>query len=304
MMRDRRAWGVAAAGIVLQAALALGGCSGAAGGADAIVDPEIGTSDGGEVAPEPEPPRDRDAPDDAGGAAPEPDGKPSYRDAVLASDPLAYYRFEETGGRIAKDEKGAHDAIWDGAPVLGADGALEGSRAVAFPKDRAARLAIPGDVMRFAGNAAYAFEAWVRPTRFRDYQWIAGTSAPRLGWSILADAEGAIHYEVWDGAVAEPRAVRYLVPRERKLVAGKYQHVVVSYDGARASFWLDGVRIRDDAWMSPAPDVGALLLGCRDSGAAGMQHCLEDWRIDEVAIYAHALAEGDVAKHVAAAARP
>ena len=141
--------------------------------------------------------------------------------------------------------------------------------------------------MRFAGNAPFTVEAWLRPGTLRDYQWIASTENPRAGWSILGTADGKVQYEV------------YLAPAARKLLLSVYQHVVVAYDGARAYLWLDGVRVQDAAWPNATPDVGSLVVGCRQDGDGGWYECLEDWLVDELAIYDHALGDQDVALHYA-----
>jgi hypothetical protein len=221
-----------------------------------------------------------------------------YRNAVMANNPIAYYRFEDQAA-TAKDETSTHDATWGGEPTFDAEGVFPGTSGVLFAKAKVARLAVPGTVMRFAGNAPFTLEAWLRPGTLRDYQWLASTENPRAGWSILGTADGKVQYEVWDVADGGKISLRYFAPTARKLILSVYQHVVVAYDGTRAYLWIDGVRVKDDAWPNAAPDVGSLVVGCRQDGDGGWYECLEDWFLDELAIYGHALGDQDVALHYA-----
>jgi len=224
-----------------------------------------------------------------------------YRDAVMSDTPLAYFRFEETGGVAAKDETGAHDGMWLTTPTFSQQGAFDGSTSVLFQQGTPSRLSIPGDVFRFAGTVPYAVEIWLKPGRFVDYEWILTTEAPRGGWSILADATGAVHYEVWDMVDGSNASVRYLVPTAKKLVLGAFSHVVVTYDGTNAGIWIDGTNARTDPWPKPAPSIGSLFLSCLDKGGGTLQHCLDGWFVDDLAIYAHALDDARIQEHYAIA---
>ena len=224
-----------------------------------------------------------------------------YRDAVMSDTPLAYFRFEETSGTVAKDETGAHDGTWLTTPTFSQPGAFEGSSSVLFQQGTPSRLSMPGDVFRFAGTVPYAVEMWLKPGRFVDYEWILTTEAPRGGWSILTDATGAVHYEVWDVVDGGNSSIRYLVPTAKNLVLGTFSHVVVTYDGTDAAIWIDGTNARSGTWPKAAPAIGSLFLGCLDKGGGTLEHCLDGWFVDDLAFYAHTLDDARIQAHYAIA---
>ena len=79
---------------------------------------------------------------------------------------------------------------------------------------------------------------------------------------------------------------------------GAFHHLVGIYNGAAILGYLDGVR-DDDGVVSEGttPDVGdALVVGCRPIDAT-YDFCLDDWSIDELAIYDYALTPTEVAAH-------
>lgn len=237
---------------------------------------------------------DDDAPaSDSGDAAPS--RSEIYRAAVMADSPLAYFRFEETSGTTTKDETGRHVATLMFAPNMTAPGLFGATDAIEFPVDSQAYVKVDGTDVRFPGTAQLTIEVWVNPAVFRDYQWIISTEAtasPRGGWSIFAPAGGYAAYELW------PSTGRTLYLQERPLVLGKWQHIVYTYSGAVTAGFIDGVKADSVASMVSAPDVGALVFGCRIADGKAIQ-CLDGWRLDEIALYGSVLSEARIAEHYA-----
>jgi hypothetical protein len=135
----------------------------------------------------------------------------------------------------------------------------------------------------------------------KSYQWLAGTEAdtdPRSGWSIWSNGTGGTGYEVWgaplvDGGTTQRRGSYVNAPA---LVTGRFQHLVVTYNGAAAAMWIDGVKAANVSSTTAAPDTGRLMLGCRRAIGNGYG-CVDDGLLDEVAIYDHALADTRIAAH-------
>lgn len=264
-----------------------------------------GTTDGGEGGPPP--PTSDAAPDaplppDASPDSGPPTRASRYRDAVIADGPLAYWRFDETSGTTAKDEMGDYDGTYMLSPKLGQVGAFEGSRAVSFVKDTDARMIVVGKKdFQFLGNAPYTVEVWVHPGRFANYQWLVTTERSfdtRAGWSVLTDVDALLHYEMWqnDGGVGSNDLLRaFTSDPGATLKLGSWQYVVVAYDGTTVNAWLDGARIGTQSWPKPTTSGGDLVVGCYGDGT----QCLDDWLLDDLAIYDWALDDEIVAKHLA-----
>lgn len=218
-----------------------------------------------------------------------------YRAAIMADDPIAYFRFEETSGTTTKDETGKHTATLMFAPNLAAPGLFGATDGIEFPKDSQSYVKVDGTDTRFPSTTPFTIEVWVHPALFRDWQWIASTEAtlsPRGGWSVFATANGYASYEQW------PSNGRNLVLDGRPLVLDKWQHVVFTYSGAVLAGWIDGVKAESTPTVSPGDDVGALTFGCRIGDGTQIQ-CLDGWRLDEIALYSAVLPDARIIEHYA-----
>jgi len=214
---------------------------------------------------------------------------------VLADKPLGYWRLEETSGTNAKDETGRNDGTYVNGPLLGQPG-VAGSRAAKLPKDSDARVAILSGDFEFTGNAPYSVELWARPAVFKDYQWLAATehySGGRRGWSLLVDAAGVIRYEAWNAGDGGDDQTRGVLVNGTSLTLGAFQHIVVAYTGSVVFGYVNGAQTTMFTTRGLVPEGGPLIWGCRGDIAA----CLDDWVIDELAIYDFPIAPERVKAH-------
>jgi hypothetical protein len=227
-----------------------------------------------------------------GGDAAKVDAAPSpsdlYAAAVLADKPLGYWRLEETSGSVAKDETGRNDGKYVNAPVLGEPG-IAGSRAMKLPAQLSAYMTVATGNFRFPGTTPYTVELWVKPGVFRNYEWIATTELwdpARHGWSVLVDQAGILRYEVWttDGDGGSNQ-VRGLAVSATPITAGTFRHVVLAYTGSTAVGYVDGINTTNFDTTGAGQDTGTLFFGC----LSNVSGCLDDWVIDELAIYDFAL---------------
>lgn len=218
----------------------------------------------------------------------------TYRAAVLADQPIAYFRFEETSGTSLKDETNGHTGTAFGSPTLTASGLFGPTDGIELPADSKAHVRVDGTDVRFAGSMSkFTVEAWVFPTKFQDYQWIASTEepfAPRSGWSIFASSTATASYEAW---ATELRAL-YL--SAKPLVLGKWQHVVFTYNGIVLTGYVDGVKVQTTEYTTTMPDIGQLTFGCRLING-NPSECLQGWKLDEIALYSDALTVQRVKAH-------
>jgi hypothetical protein len=220
----------------------------------------------------------------------------SYALAVLADQPLGYWRLDESAGPTAKDETGRHDGVYVSAPSLGVPG-VAGSRAMKLARDTGAHIEVASSDFHFATNAPYSVELWASAGDQKKYQWLGGTEHrvdnARSGWSVFAQDQGLLRYEVWasdgDGGSDQRRGVLIT----ESTTVGAFHHIVVAYTGSAVIGYVDGLQTASLASTAAAPDNGDLVWGCRGDLSA----CLDDWVIDELAIYDFVLTGGRVKAH-------
>lgn len=221
-----------------------------------------------------------------------------YAQAVLADHPIGYWRLEESSGTVAKDETGSHDGTFVSGPILAQPG-VAGSRSAKLGKGTQARVHVDSNAYRFAGRLPFSIEAWVQPGEVTHFQWIGSTEIPqvgatRSGWSLFAEADGTVHYEGWqpDGGFAG--IVRSVVLAPTLLMTSSTFHqLVITYDGKTLVGYIDGQQGIVQANNGSVPDNGALDWGCH----SGPTDCLDDWTIDELAIYSQPLTGERVKAH-------
>ena len=257
---------------------------GGAASADVGTDERLGSKDGG---PE----------TDADGAAVDA-AKSPYLAAVLADNPLLYYRFGEAPGAPARDEvTGAAQAYPVQGVTLGAAGALAGDTNTAIALDGTGKIDLAQDA-DFEGKQPYSVEVWVsRATSggngigfLVDHQaWSGG----RRGWALRANRDDF----AFERAITVDASTSYnTAGTNEPAVAGEWHHVVGTYDGTTLRLYVDSVR--RDTFTG-----GGITLSKIGSTAVGKQNCSPCsgtgyyGTLDELAIYPQALNEARIVAH-------
>ncbi|OJY17095.1 MAG: hypothetical protein BGO98_13145 [Myxococcales bacterium 68-20] len=225
------------------------------------------------------------------------DSGPTYRDEVLADNPLAYYRLGETSGTVALDETGHGHTGTPVAVVQGVPGALasDPNTAISIVKAATSHVAL-SDRLTVQGRAAFSIEAWLGPNALDETFRFAvcnERAAPRHGYAIVLHIEHGVFFEryVANDQKATPGAA---------IATGVYSHVVGTYDGTTLRLYVNGVLAGEEgdvrnmpAYTTPAA-IGAFLQ---------FADSVFDGAVDEVALYATALAPDRVKAHFDAARR-
>jgi hypothetical protein len=227
------------------------------------------------------------------------EAKTAYADAVLASQPTAYWRLGEMTGRNAVDATGhGHAASLVGGYALYLDGpSLPGfvtgstrNRAVHFA---GGRLAIPA--LRLGSRYTVEFWFWNGlPNDARPLTGILFSESARNGGLQLAVAgHGGRSSLSHHGTKTAEIGSAPIVPRT-------WYHAALVRDAERVTVYLDG---RPDVSVAPAGDDGSETHVFHIGGAEGREESLEG-RVDEVAVYDRALAAAEIRAHREAAERP
>lgn len=235
----------------------------------------------------------------------------AYALAVLADAPMAYYRFDEGQGTVARDSSGhGHDGTYENTSFSD-QGVISGNRALALDGKGGVDL---GDdsAFAFSGQAPFTIEAWLQ-TSVSAFQIVVNRSERdliatenRFGYdlSFRMDPkmpEDEILVERLNGA---PPAGGCTLnpPNTTGALRGRFVHAVATFDGSALRLFLDGVE------PAPAPHPCAvqldavartLRIGSKPGGIEGFQGTL-----DEIAIYDKALSPERIQAHFAARSAP
>ncbi len=220
---------------------------------------------------------------------PPPDPHP-YPAAVLADNPIAYWRLGEASGTSAKDEIGTADGTYVNTPTLGVTGALLGdsNTAVTVTAASSQYITVP-DVGIDQGDGPLSWELWFKKAVADQPSFMTlmskGDTAP-----ILQITTGDVL--LWfSKSVAS--AAHIATPLDTN-----WHHVVGTKDTSdNWIVYLDGVAsTAPDGTPSTADTAAALNIG-RSTDA----DTYWNGSIDEVAVYSTVLSAARVAAHYAAA---
>ena len=169
-------------------------------------------------------------------------------------------------------------------------GALAGDSNAAVGFDGVdARVSVP-DAESLRLNGAFSIEFWARMDGFAN-TWPGilqeGKSWTSGGYLVWYEANGRLHFKRNNAEWVSPPAA---------IAADRFRHVVITYDGSKLSWYVDGALASAGPASWPAnANADPLLIGRGDH--AGRQ------TLDEVAFYATALPATRVTAHYQAGRR-
>ncbi len=210
----------------------------------------------------------------------------AYPAAVLASKPLAYWRFEEFRGPSVADSSGNGR---NGTVVPRVAFHLPGPVSQAFSLERENRaLHLAGGYLRAAGleiDTDYSVELWFWNGVRRDARPVRGTIFAR-GTDVLTMVAGD-----------EPNTTRLAFGTlEGKTSFGRnWNHVAVTRERERVRVFLNGKLEIDGEFSLGVVANPLVLVGGGHSDAPSLEG-----KIDEVAVFDRALTPQEVARHYAA----
>ncbi len=219
----------------------------------------------------------------------------AYAQAVLADDPIAYWRFDETSGVTARDFSGhGHDATYIGGVHLAAAGAIAGDSDPAATFDGATGYVDAGNNFAFPGSAPFSVEAWVRSASMQGYAGLfsredTSGGPPSEGYlGFVSPADGVYGFQRLDGSNLAS------VTSTSVASGSHYDHVVATYDGMVMTLYVNGTaEASGAASFTIAGAMNDFVVGAEVGGA-------EDFfegQLDEVAVYEHVLAADRVTAH-------
>ncbi|HZV33144.1 MAG TPA: LamG-like jellyroll fold domain-containing protein [Verrucomicrobiae bacterium] len=236
----------------------------------------------------------------------------SYSQTVMADQPIAYWRLDETNGTIAHDSVGGHDGVYNNAN-LGAPGynANDPDTAVEFGTLSLTGSYVGGiegiDFSTFANNATFSIETWVDSESFSEAN---GAGIVTYGYGgggeeFDLDCGGSgsgYRFSVRDAINVAHNASSSVIGN------GTWQHVVGVCDepNGMTRLYVNGTQVAT-ASISGGIQMGTVpvSIGSRESGYNDTNFTLNyQGLIDEVSIYNYPLSATQVANHYLAGINP
>jgi hypothetical protein len=221
---------------------------------------------------------------------------PTYKDAVLAELPVAYWRLDDrTPTTVALDSIGQHNGTYAGGVTLGQPGALKNDTDPAATFDGDGGIVTIGAVFPFLGMESFSLEAWIKPTGSdAEFRGIVSNESPsianRQGYLMYVDTGPTrAGFERWANGTSDPTVL------DGGLAVGAWSHIVGTFDGTSLVLYVNGLatsQVKGKIAIIPANTtfvIGALNGGMQPTNFQGS--------IDEVAVYDHALAADCVMSH-------
>ena len=233
-----------------------------------------------------------------------------YPAAVIADNPVGYWRLSEASGPTALDSWGTNNGAYYGNEVFGMSGAIAGdpNTSVDFAGDGASLVRVPYSSDYNGGrdpNGSWTVECWVRPDLdaategglFAVPVASVNLNANRAGYFFLEQADGwqlrlgnsSGYLDGWNGSAGSVGGT----PQ-----ANTWYHLVGAYDGAVGVgyIYVNGTQVKSNVVSGLEQNLAASFnIGDRGDGApfAG--------RVDEVAVYSGVLPASRIQAHYAAA---
>ena len=215
----------------------------------------------------------------------------TYRDEVLADNPVSYWRFDEASGTTAADEKGLNSGTYAGGVILAQPGAIPSA-----PASTAATFDGVDDAMTTAASSslgmssAVTVELWVKRTRSGVFQAIVGK--PTHGQSKLEN------YSLW---FQPSNAIRMYVGNgttyaqaTTAAIDTNWHHIVGTFNNATLRLYVDGVQTATaNTTVALTPNTNPFYVAMSTSSSTN------DFggRLDELAVYNTVLSPARVLAH-------
>jgi RHS repeat-associated protein len=223
----------------------------------------------------------------------------SYSAAVLADQPVGYWRLNEQSGTTANDSSGnslagTYTSIGAG---LGADGALSGcdpSNSAASFNGSSSYVSVPNASQLDIGGPS-TVEAWFKGPGSAPSanEYLVNRGSP-YDYIVYIDTGGHVAFQ----ADTSAGALIFNFSGSTVVTGGGWYHLAATWDGSTARIFINGaLDASKTASGTPNTGAGGLYVGRADSAASNYVN----GTVDEVAVYNKALTPTQVATHYQAA---
>lgn len=209
-----------------------------------------------------------------------------YSATILVDSPASYWRLADTSGTTATAAAGAISGTYTGGYTLAQTGATsDGDKAVLLNGTNG--TVNLGNNYSFTGNAPFSLEIWINAANITGnnkniFNKQSSVGPPQGEYALQQNTDSLSFYRNGDGNTA----VNVSTP-SGTVVAGTWEYVVATYDGATMRLYVNGVLKASQASATAmAANPNNLFIGTGTFGSAF------SGSVDEAAIYNTALTCG------------
>lgn len=206
---------------------------------------------------------------------------PGYSLAVLALDPVAYWRLGEASGTVAVDEMGANNGTYVNAPTLGAAGLLTGDPNTAVTFDGTTQYATVPDAAALDYGDVFTLAVWARNS-------VAVTGNECLINKGLGT--GSLYVTAGNVLTLDKGATARLVASTSSFSVNAPHFLVATKAGATVKLYIDGVDVTGVVTNATMIDTATQLAIGSEQSANSFNGTL-----DEPAIWNRALTAAEIA---------
>ena len=226
-------------------------------------------------------------------------GTDAYSRAVLADNPLSYWRLNETSGSTAADQEGTYPGSIQGNVTVGQSGPVSDGGAYAFGGGMVAL----GSASGLMPSGDWTVELWFKATS-QQAQDCAGDYGGSTCLMWRSHAYGAAVYLQTDGTVggsfSTTPSIAYGVSSLTSYADGNWHYLVVARDTSSLAIYIDGTQVETTP-VSETTDYYCceMVVAIGNDPACG---CSPFYGLlSEVAFYDYALDPEQVGAHYQAA---
>ncbi|HYZ91329.1 MAG TPA: LamG-like jellyroll fold domain-containing protein, partial [Actinomycetota bacterium] len=214
----------------------------------------------------------------------------SYRDEVIADNPVSLWRLGENSGLTAADDRGVNPGTYANGVVLGTSGAIwnDADRAATF--DGVDDQLSVNHSTTLDATTGVTVEVWLKRSKSGVFQPLVGK--PLNGQSRFEN------YSLWLNTSSRPVAffgnqTTFVSVTGTTVMDTNWHHLAATYDNATARLYVDGVlNASATSTVQLTPNVDRLFIGRTNSGGFSFGGAL-----DEAAVYRAALSATRIRAH-------
>ena len=219
----------------------------------------------------------------------------AYVNSVLADNPVAYWRLDETNGTVLNDYFGVYNGQYNGGIILGQPGysIYDTDPSVAFD-GTSGYAQVPYSPDLNSPNSIICAELWVYPTggvgNYRSPLSNRDTANGPQGYMFYADFQN--HWGFWIGG----GPASWQGATGPTVLLNQWTHLVGTFDGTNQVLYVNGQPVASQQAVSSPNTEAPLNIGAGVNEAASPQFWWPG-KIDEVALYTNVLTAAQVLNH-------